>query len=294
MSIDEDFEYPPSEPWAPPQVEPIHGTIRADDGADLHYLDWPAPEGAPVLLMVHGRRAHAHWFDPTADHFRRYFRCICPDLRGHGDSGLNGPASIPRFAADLAMFVDHFSDRPLVLLAHSFAGRLAILARQLHGAEPSALILADAPIYRRPGPQHFENLAKPRTYPTREEAVKRFRLMPPGHSAHPDLIRYIAERSVCEKSEGAWGWRYNEDTTQLPFGIDFPDPEELDLEGFECPTLVVYGQHSILVSPDEAETVALRFRHPTLCELQGGHHHLMLDRPSAFNEALAIFFEDIM
>ncbi len=290
---DESEELPP-EPWIAPTVEPAHRTITADDGVALHYLDWPGPEGAPVLLMVHGRRAHAHWFDPTADHFRSTFHCICPDLRGHGDSGLNGPASIPRFAADLAMIIEHFSDRPIVLLAHSFAGRLAILARQLHGAEPSALIMADTPIYMRPGPQHFENLAKPRTYGSREEAVNRFRLMPPGNSAHPDLLRYIAERSVSEKSDGTWGWRYDEETTQLPFGVDFPEPEELDLEGFDCPTLVIYGERSSLISPEEAETVALRFRHPTLCELQGAHHHLMLDRPGAFNETLEIFFEDAL
>lgn len=282
---------PPSEPWSPPDVQPAHRYFEADDRVKLHYLDWPAPTGAPVLMMVHGRRAHAHWFDPTAPHFHSRYRCICPDLRGHGDSGLDGPVTIPRFAADLAELMGEFADRPVILLAHSFAGRLAILARQLQGAEPAALILADTPIYHRPGPQHFENMARPRTYATREEAVNRFRLLPPGNSAHPDLLRYIAERSVSERPDGTWGWRYSEETTTLPFGVDFPDPDELDLEGFECPVLVIYGEHSILVSPEEAEHVALRFRHPTLCELRGGHHHLTLDRPGAFNQTLEIFFE---
>lgn len=190
MSADETFDDPPPEPWIPPAIEPTHGMLQADDGVELHYLDWPGPQDAPVLLMVHGRRAHAHWFDPTAAHFQQYFRCVCPDLRGHGDSGIKGPASIPRFAADLAMFIEKFSDRPLILLAHSFAGRLAILARQLHGVEPSALIMADTPIYRKPGPQHFENMIKPRTYATREEAISRFRLMPPQHSAHRSSSLY--------------------------------------------------------------------------------------------------------
>lgn len=284
----------PPEPWTPPSVEPEHRFVAADDGVKLHLLDWGSPRpDAPVLFMVHGRRAHAHWFDPVAAHFHDRYHCVCPDLRGHGDSGLDGPASIPRFAEDLAQLMAGFEGRPLILLAHSFAGRLAILAHQMFGADPAALILADTPIYRRPGPDHFENTAKPRSYATREEAVERFRLMPPANSAHPDLLRYIAERSVSEKPGGGWGWRYDDGTTFLPFGADFPDPDELDLEVFECPVLVVYGEHSFLLGPEEAETVALRFMHPTLCELRGGHHHLMLDRPAAFNETLEIFFDQI-
>lgn len=287
-----DAEMTPPEPWTPPPFQPEHRTLTADDGVALHYLDWPAAVGAPVLLMVHGRRANAHWFDPVAAHFSPRFHCICPDLRGHGDSGLNGPASIPRFSADLAQFIRNFHDRPVILVAHSFAGRLAILARQMYGAEPDALILVDAPIYRRPGPAHFENTAKPRVFATREEAVNRFRLLPPGTSANPDLLRYIAERSVGPKP-GGWGWRYDEGTTFLPFGADFPEPDELDMEGFECPALVIYGALSSIVKPEEAETVALRFAHPTLCELPDTHHHLMLDRPNAFNETLEIFFEEL-
>jgi pimeloyl-ACP methyl ester carboxylesterase len=279
------------EPWTPPAIEPAHRTLTADDGVRLHYLEWPAEAGAPVLLMVHGRRAHAHWFDPVASHFCPQYLCVCPDLRGHGDSGLNGPASLPRFAADLAQLMGQYSGRRLILLAHSFAGRPAILARQLFGVEPDALILADTPIYRRPGPEHFENTAKARTYPTREEAVSRFRLLPPANAAHPDLLRYIAERSVSQRPDGSWGWRYEESTAYLPFGMDFPEPEELDLEGFECPVLVMYGERSTLIGPEEAETVALRFADPTLCELAGGHHHLMLDQPARFNETLEIFFE---
>jgi pimeloyl-ACP methyl ester carboxylesterase len=283
---------PPPEPWTAPAIEPEHRYFLADDGVKIHYLDWGSPSAdAPVLFMVHGRRAHAHWFDPVASHFYSRYHCVAPDLRGHGDSGLAGPASIPRFAEDLAQLMAEFDGRPVILLAHSFAGRLAILAHQMYDAQPAALILADTPIYRRPGPDHFENTAKPRSYSSREEAVERFRLMPPANSAPPDLLSYIAERSVCQKPDGGWGWRYDEGTTYLPFGVDFPEPEELDLEGLEVPVLVIYGEHSFLLGPDEAETVALRFMHPTLCELQGGYHHLMLDRPQAFNESLEIFFE---
>ena len=35
-------------------------------GVRLHYLEWAGPPGAPVLLLLHGYLAHAHWWDFVA------------------------------------------------------------------------------------------------------------------------------------------------------------------------------------------------------------------------------------
>ena len=131
---------------------------------------------------------------------------------------------------------------------------------------------------------------KPKRYPSREVALSRFRLMPPGTSAHPDLLDYIASHSIRQNEDGTWTWRFDEAGTSRPTSIDFPEAEELDIESITCPTLVIYGEYSELFDPEEARIIVDRLPNATLVELPGAYHHLMLDRPRAFNEAIRKFF----
>src|SRR5437879_3828018 len=101
MSDPFDFCY---EPWNPPDVEPSHRYFTTSDGVRLHYVDWPANENAPVVVMVHGRRAHGRWFDPVAMELSPNYHCLSLDVRGHGDSENGGPVDLERYAVDLAEF----------------------------------------------------------------------------------------------------------------------------------------------------------------------------------------------
>ena len=279
-----------AEPWTPPETEPEHCHFEADDGVIIHYLKWPADEGAPVLLMLHGRRAHAHWFDPIVPYFAPKYLCVSMDLRGHGESGSNGPASLQHYTADLAQLMSKFSDRRVILLAHSMAGRPAILANQEHGRMPDLLVMADTPLYRRPHHSRPERPLRPRRYPTKEIAASRFRLMPKGTSAHPDLLRYIGEKAVSQDEDGSWGWKFDDEGTSRPFGADFPEAEDLGLEQVTCPTLIIHGERSRLFTAPEAEQIASRFPNAKVVELADTYHHLMLDRPREFSAALLEFF----
>lgn len=281
----------PPEPWTPPRAVPESQFFTADDGVRLHYLEWPSDPDAPTVVLLHGRRAHAHWFDPLVNDLSPRYRLIALDLRGHGRSESNGPAKLTRYAADVAQLAREVRRGPVLLVAHSFAGRLAIMACQDFGLEPDLFVLVDAPIYRRPRHDHPENRMIPKRYGSRETAIQRFRLLPPDHSVHPDLMRYLAEHALREDSEGKWGWQFDEDATVRPFGADFPRPEDLGLEGFQCPALVMYGEFSRLNSVEEAEKVAARLPRGECLALPESYHHLMLDRPAAFNRALSGFFQ---
>lgn len=285
------------EPWSPPEFEPEHRTFQTDDGLTLSYLDWGgaggAEPGVPVLVMVHGRRAHARWFDPVVRDLSPHYRCVALDLRGHGESeGNREPASLQRYTADVVQFMNLFESQKRILMVHSMAGRFAILAHQLHGVKPDLIVMADTPLYRRPHHLRPEPEFKPKRYPTKEAALQRFRLMPMGTSAHPDLLRYIAEHALRQYEDGTWSWKFDEQTSTRPFGSDFPDAMELDLEGLDVPTLVIYGEHSGLVTPLEAQMMAGRLPKAKLVELPGTYHHIMLDRPSAFNRELVEFFAE--
>ncbi len=278
------------EPWQPPAVAPRDRWFEADDGARLHDVEWPADPGAPTVALIHGRRAHARWFDPIVPYLSPRYRLISLDLRGHGESASRGPAELKRYAADVAEWLHQDGGRPLAVMAHSMAGRIVILAAELHGLRPDLLLMVDAPIYRRPHHARPEAEFKMKRYPDREAAIARFRLMPPGTTAHPDCIRYIAEHSIRRNEDGSWSWRFDERGSTRPFGADFPDADQLALERITCPTLVVYGEHSLLVDAEEARRTAERFPRGRVVELADAYHHLMLDRPRAFSRLALDFF----
>ena len=279
-----------AEPWTPPEVEPEHRYFETDDGVRIHYVEWPSARDAPTIVMVHGRRAHARWFDPVAMKLSPQYRCVSMDLRGHGESDGNEPATLQRYAADIAQLVERCGEGQVALMAHSMAGRLAILANQDYAMTPDLLIMADAPLYRSPPKNKREPRLRAQKFPSKELAISRFRLLPPGTSAHADLIRYIAEHAVRQDEDGTWSWKFSEEGTSRPFGANFPSAEELDLEKLACPALVIYGEHSMLFDAEEAQMLASRFARAEVAEIAEAYHHIMLDRPQGFTDAVLGFF----
>lgn len=281
------------EPWSRPAQEPEHHFFQSDDGLKLHYLMWlgerEADANAPIILMVHGRRAHAHWFDPLVAELIPKHACASLDLRSHGDSASAGACGFERHAKDVADWVNLFSGRRVCLLAHSMAGRVAVLAHQAEGARPDALILADTPMTRKP--HHFtpEPAFVRKHYENREQAIRRFRLMPPGTSADPQLLEYIAGHSVVENPDGSWSWKFDESGTSRAVGFKMPDFSELNLEAITCPTLVIHGGQSVLVSRTDAEAIGGRIKNSETVTIEGAYHHLMFDKPATFGKEIKNF-----
>ncbi|WP_375455368.1 alpha/beta fold hydrolase BchO [uncultured Methylobacterium sp.] len=101
------------------------------------------PEGAPVLLLVHGTGAATHSWRGLMPLLAERFRVVAPDLPGHGftDPLPAGRLSLPGMAAALADLTAHLGVVPAVAAGHS-AGA-AVLARMcLDGRLAPRLLVA--------------------------------------------------------------------------------------------------------------------------------------------------------
>lgn len=90
---------------------------------ELHYAD----EGSgPAVVFLHGLAADRATFAAQAAHLARRWRCVRPDMRGHGRSSTPpGPWAIADLAADLARLLDHLAIPRAHLVGHSAGGVVA-------------------------------------------------------------------------------------------------------------------------------------------------------------------------
>jgi pimeloyl-ACP methyl ester carboxylesterase len=98
----------------------------------------------PPILFIHGfPLSHEMWL-PVADQLRDRWRCILPDLRGHGRSAVSPEVTITQFADDLAALLDAISEtRPVVPVGLSMGGVIALEFFRQQRARLRALVLAN-------------------------------------------------------------------------------------------------------------------------------------------------------
>jgi 3-oxoadipate enol-lactonase len=78
------------------------------------------------VVFLHGLAADHETFAAQAEHLRGRWRCIRPDMRGHGGSATPpGPWSIADLAADVARLLAHLGIERAHFVGHSAGGVVA-------------------------------------------------------------------------------------------------------------------------------------------------------------------------
>ena len=234
-------------------------------------------EGAgrgPAVLFTHGFAAtSAMWAGQVAalsgDH-----RVVVWDIRGHGASRADPVASAYTEAAsiaDMAAVLDAEGVERAVVGGLSLGGYLSLSFRLHHPERVAGLILADTgPGFRRDEPRQEWNEDAERTADSieRNGADRRAAAMgvdPTTHGSTDGLVR--AARGILPQHDG----RVIE-----------------SLPTIDVPTLVVVGE---LDAPfrTSADYLAAKIPGATKVVLEGAGHAANIDRPDAFNAAVAGF-----
>ena len=248
----------------------------------LHVAAWNDGDvDKPPLLLVHGFRAHMHWWDHIAPALVSQRRVYALDLSGMGLSGWRQTYTRQSFTDDILSVARWLKGRapgrPLTVIGHSYGGsRLLDACAQAPGLIDHAVVL-DAPLppegnreKSQPVNQRFQADAD------REGILSRFRLVPEQPSL-PCIRSYIAERSIVAAEKGGWRWCFDPAVMSvIGGGFDQDDA----LRSVAAPVDIVRGEFSSIVSAAMAERMAAlvpRARGPVV--LPGAHHHLMLDQP---------------
>jgi len=268
---------------------PERSTIDVQ-GAAIELLSW-GRRGDPGLLLLHGNSAHADWYSFIAPLVAQAgYRVAAMSFSGMGGSAWRERYGLLQWSDEALAAAEAAGlfDAPVApwVAAHSFGGFALMTAAARWGRRLRGAMIVDAPLRtREQQAQRDERRRKPqpaRVYLSPEEALMRFRFLPPQRCEHLFVVDHIARYSL-KAVDGGWTWRFD------PFlfrDFQFGTPIR-DLGQAQCPLVLVRGARSRLVTPALLD-YALAQSPPgtTTAEVADADHHVMVDQPLAFAELL--------
>lgn len=249
----------------------------------LHYED--TGEGMPALLFLHGWcDASTSWEDTVAALSASY-RCVAPDMRGHGRSSLpRDHAYFPEALAGdaVALCLSLGIEHP-VIVGHSFGGFLAAeIARRFPGFA-RAIVVVDQPLAL----EGFRAMVAPMEEAIRSTeghmAVRRAMFdsmitaaMPPGGR---EIIRRSTEETPVAVAQALWAMLFESTAEELK------ERGRADIEALgRQPALLLDGQETAGYY-DLVRSLA-----PTVeTHVLGCGHWVHMERPLEFQAALGGF-----
>jgi pimeloyl-ACP methyl ester carboxylesterase len=257
-------------------------------GIRLHALHWGEDKPQRVVLL-HGGGANAHWWDHIAPALATHFHVVALDFRGHGDADHPDETRVGAFNDDLEALLAHLGSRRVALIGHSMGGGVA-LDHAAHHDDVSALVAVDVSrgASRRSRRVARLALALRRTYETREEAIRRYRFLPASAHASETLRARIASHSVREEADGRFGFKFD------PRWFSLPSRPRPNLSEIKCPTLVVRGSESPMLTAEGADELVNELSDGRVVVTERAGHHVHLDQPDHFLDAVLPFLTGIL
>jgi pimeloyl-ACP methyl ester carboxylesterase len=263
-------------------------------GIRMHYLEWPGPAGAPVVLLLHGFLAHAHWWDFVAPWLAERYRVIAPDFSGMGDSDCRQQYSHAVFEQEVTGLIDALGIAGCAVVGHSFGGRILLYACARQPQRIARAIVVDSRLGTPADPlRGFDEEWRPKKRYADSAAILQRFLLKPVEPAPAAALGHMGRHSIRKDPDG-WVWKFDENVTRLYQGRkDLPGVDDtIALRDLSTPVDFIYGEESKVVTPARAQQ--LRGCLPdvrTVTGLPSSHHHLPVSQPIALLGALRILLQ---
>ena len=258
-------------------------TVQCIGPSGLHrmaYTEWGARDNPRVLICVHGLTRNGRDFDALAEAMSGHYRVICPDVVGRGQSGrLRDPAGygIPQYVADMVTLIARLNVDSVHWVGTSMGGLIGMALAAQECTPLRKLVLNDV------GPLiTVESLQRIATYVGTDpqwasfnEALAYVKLIsaPFGQLSEAPW-HHLTETSIVQRADGRWAFRYDPRIAE-PFKAAFVD-KDIDLwpiyAGITCPTLVVRGAESDLLTRDTWQQMGACGPQAQLAEIPGVGH----------------------
>jgi len=282
---------------------PVSSTSQFVEIEDLrlHYLDFgdvglpPADDPRMKMLCLHGGAAQAHWYDFVLGPFLDEYRVLSLDLRGHGDSDWGSPDAYdyPDFAKDTAGFIRTLGIGPVLLVGHSMGGMVSIVTAANFPNAVARLVVIDSMMRMSEGRAaqlRRIGAGSGRAFDSKAAYVDGFKIRPEADLASPAVTRHMAASSCREYEDGQWRNKFDRHVYSQRHPVD-GYAHWAKVWDARIPALLIAGGSSDRITAQVLDQLSAVHPQLTISTVDRAGHHVMLDNPRGFIEALAAYLE---
>lgn len=257
----------------------------------MQFTEWGDAANPRVLLCVHGLTRCGRDFDDLAQAMADQYRVVCPDVAGRGRSDwLPDPGlySLPQYAADMLTLIAALAPQQLDWLGTSMGGLIGMGIAASAASPIRRLVLNDvgpvltAVSLKRIG-QYLGNAPRFDSYAQIEGFV---RAVSPGFGPLTDAQwQHLTTHVIRRADDGKFEFLYDP-----AIAVSYVDAliasggQDIDFwplyDMIACPTLLLRGATSDLLTRETAEAMTQRGPRAQLIEIPGVGHAPTLMAPA--------------
>lgn len=277
--------------------EPRLCKVQCLDGRGLHrmaYWEWGDPANPRVLVCVHGLSRQGRDFDTLARACAAEYRVVCPDVVGRGESDwLVDPAGyqLAGYVADMVTLLARLDATTLHWVGTSMGGLIGLGLASLPNSPVDRLVLNDVGPALQPSAiaRIGSYLGQPVQWQSLDEAADYLRGISGGFGPHTreqwlaltrPMVRPASAPVGVGETPSSVGLRPHYDPAiALPFKAMTAETAATGeaalwhaYDALRCPTLLLRGADSDLLSAETARAMTARGPKARLVEFEGVGH----------------------
>ena len=254
----------------------------------MSYKEWGDENNPEILICAHGVTRVGDDFDVLAAALSDHYRVICPDVVGRGRSGrlLNAQLyTVPQYVSDMITLIArvsaHSEDAKIDWFGTSMGGLIGMALASLPGTPVRKLVLNDIGPTLDPAAllRIGDYIGQDLKFPDFDTAARFVREVSFSFGEHSDdQWHKLASDVLRQQADGQWVRHYDMGLAQ-PFRAATPETAKADeaalwacYDAIRCPTLLIRGEHSDLLSRETAQEMAERGPRAALVEIPNVGH----------------------
>lgn len=257
----------------------------------MHYAEYGSGE---VLLFGHSFLWDHHMWQDQVAVLSKHYRCIVPDLWGHGESATlsTNQTSIAELANDYISLMDHLGIGRFSIIGLSVGGMWAAHIAATYPERVEKLVLCDTDLGKEP-------LLKKLKYFVMIKMMERANAVPPKLiekvvpiffskttlQKNQPLVSYFKEKLATIKPDNI------PTIAALAKAIFWRDNFLSQLKHIKAETKIIVGANDIARPPHEAKRLANIIPNATLSIIDHAGHIPAREQPEAMNRVLEGFFK---
>jgi pimeloyl-ACP methyl ester carboxylesterase len=255
----------------------------------MRYLEWGAEDNPQVLVCVHGLTRVGRDFERLALALAGRFRVVCPDVAGRGRSDWLPDArlySVPQYASDMVALIARLDVESVGWVGTSMGGLIGMALAGQANSPISRLVLNDVgPRMELPALLRIGDYAgEARHFDSLEQATAYVRSVSLSFGLKTEEDWQELARSVVRPHNGGWTLHYDPAIGAALKNVTAESAAEGQAvlwklyDAIRCPTLLLRGEASDLLSGQTAQEMTQRGPRAQLVAVPGvGHAPMFFD-----------------